>query len=168
MELGPTVDGTSDYAFPDCIRLIRLSVGTIPWARTSLESIEDAAANLGFIEYVTGGGVYAPTTDATGAELLRLYPTPSQDGLPILAETVGKPPAYDTGSLSDTTVFPDDFDRAQVDYARAIYFGSVEDNAALRSYYMDRADENALELRRERTGRMGSGPRRIPIIGVTG
>lgn len=71
-------------------------------------------------------------------------------------------------NLSATSVFPDDFDRVQIDYARAIYFGGIEDNAALRQYYMDRADEGALELRRLRIGRLSSGPRRATIIGVTG
>lgn len=99
---------------------------------------------------------------------MRFYPTPDRAGLPITAETVGKPPAFTTSNLNALTVFPDDADRALIDYARGIYFGGVEDNAALRSYYMDRFDETALELRRLRIGRLGRGPRRIPIVGVTG
>lgn len=126
------------------------------------------AAGLGFIEYPTGGGVYAPVSDDTGAQQIRLYPTPDQDGLPILAETVGKPASFSVDTLAATTVYPDDFDRALIDYAAAIYYGTVEDNAALRSYNMDRFDERALELRRLRIGRLGRGPRRIPIVGVTG
>jgi hypothetical protein len=140
----------------------------VPWTRTSLEAIEDTAAGLGFIEYPSGGGVFAPLTDSAGAQKMRLYPTPDRAGLSIAAETVGKPPAFTTSALTAATVFPDDADRALIDYARAIYFGSVEDNAALRSYYMDRFDEQALELRRLRIGRLGRGPRRIPIVGVTG
>lgn len=156
----------ADYAFPDCIRLIRLTVGGVPWTRTSLEAVEDVAAGLGFIEYPSGGGVYAPVTDSAGAQKIRLYPVPSQSGLPIQAETVGTPPTLTADD--DPTVYPDDADRALLDYAAAIYYGTVEDNAALRSYNMDRFDEKALELRRLRIGRLGRGPRRIPIVGVTG
>ena len=167
VSIGPTVIGQSDYAFPDSIRLLRLRVNGIPWTRTSLEQIEDTVAGLGLIEYVSGSGVYAPVTDAAGALSIRLYPTPTTAGQTIAAEVIGKPPAFSTSAETATTVFPDDADRALLDYVCSIYFGSVEDNPAMRSYYMDRFDEKALELRRLRIGRLGRGPRRIPIIGVT-
>lgn len=166
IEVDTTVSGTGTYDFPTSTdRLLRLYVDDVPWSRLDLDTIKLADIGQASIAYATNAGVFAPTEDDASQEQVRLYPTPTTTGLSITAQVVVDPPTLD--SDADTTVFPSPrFDRALVDYVAAVAYAGLEDNSEESQIRMAKFEEKAVELRRLRIGRVGRGPRRIPVVGV--
>ncbi len=137
----------------------------VEWERLDRRAIDDRYAGFGGISYPSGAGVFAPVSDDTGADVIRLYPAPAQAGLTILAITVGNPPTMDTDD--DVTVFPDEYDRAILHHAASVTFDTVEDNPEMGEFHRQRFEDLALELKRLRTGRTGRGSRLVRIPGRT-
>lgn len=160
VELGPGVDDTATYAIPSNVyRVLNLDVNGYRYNPSHREEINRLTNGTSWFGYGVTGAWWI-SYDDSGTQTVGVYPTPST-GDTLSALCVLRPdPLEDAG---DEPLLPPEFHRTIADFAAAIAFGTVEDNADLRSYHIERVDQKIAELRRLRfsTGRqtMFLGPR---------
>ena len=152
VELGPGVDDTATYAIPSNVyRVLNLDVNGYRYKGSNREEINRVTLGNSWLAWGTEGLWYNSYSD-TGTQLVGVYPTPAT-GDTLSALCVLRPdPLTDP---DDVPLLPPEFHRTIADFAAAIAFGTVEDNADLRSYHIERVDQKVAELRRLRfsTGR---------------
>lgn len=146
IELGPTVAEERRYDTPDDVaRILEVAVDGREYSASDRNEIArlDTDSTVALLRGVNG--LWWNSYSASAAKQVGIYPTPDA-GSSISALCILRPPILSADE--DVPVVPEEYRNAIIDYVAAIYYGNVEDNADLRSFYQDTFDRKVAELRR--------------------
>lgn len=176
LDIGPTAAGVSSYALPAEVQEIReLLVGAVnapalgvPYGVGLERDLAQGALGylwLGGLYQAVGGGIFTRDESGAGADLVALYPTPTEAGQPIVIRAVCRPPHLVDGGR---VVTPPEFDDALVAGAIATGLERLEARPDLASAAEARFSQACGELLGEVERRYrGSGPAEIRVAGYT-
>lgn len=163
--LGNTVSGTSRYALPDDVVDLRgLKVGTLVYdvvGQQDLWSLQDSARDAAL---EGPGGVFAQAFSDTGVAYVELYPVPETSGEAITGLQALEPAAMAYGTAV-APIVPSDLRPYLMHGARADLFLEIDERPDLADAHEARYQEGVLKLKRRRLSRIGSGPRRMSVLG---
>lgn len=165
IELGPTVVNQATYTIPDTVVEIRaLRLGTK--SESLRVNVEGMWALIDTIAFLSGPETtaYAPAFDASGAQAVQIYPTPTTAGTSITALVVALPTAL-TAAPDTTPVIPIDFHECIVSGAIGMGYQRTDARADLAASYVAEFEAAIDRLKRRSTARVGQGPVRFPVSG---
>lgn len=165
VSLGSTVVDQSDYTLATTVAAVKsITVDGVPWRDTGLRQV-DGLVSGGQWELWSwsGEGVYAYEQDQDGHRL-RLYPTPDEAGLAIVARVVQRPADL---TLTDTPNIPEEFFRSLREGVAATFFAEDSEQLAVADRNEARFDAACLELKQMTLrARRSSGPAQMGLRGV--
>lgn len=159
VDLGFTVVDQEAYGLPEnVVKLKGLSVSGVPY---------QAVDALTIWQYKVNGlpwrvdGVYAERYSEDGKiKSVSLLPIPDEASLAIGGLSVITPEDLEP---ADSLPFPPEYRRGPLDYAKGIAYEDVDENPESGTYFTDRANALADDLRLHAQSRTGSGPYMIPV-----
>jgi hypothetical protein len=159
INLGPTVVDQELYATPEnVVKLIGLRVNGVVYTATDARALWDYKQQ-GLPSRIDG--VYAERFNEDGKiKSFSLLPIPDTADLAIEGLAVITPADL---SGDDQLPFPEEYNRGLLEYAKGIAYEDVDENPESGSYFIQRADARADDLRLEAQSRTGRGPYRIPV-----
>lgn len=162
VDLGATVADQGTYTLPaHVVELERLQVGDSPlYARTSAGKYWDLLA--GYLAVPDGlTGMYAPYFNEDGTtKQISIFPTPTAAAAIVGLASIT--PAADL-SGTDPIPFPEEDWRGALHAATALAYETIEENVEQATYFWERFDAAAEELRRKVNSRVGGGVTRFPV-----
>jgi hypothetical protein len=165
VEIGPSVAGQPIYELPPkVVQVEQLYVGEAPWTELDMLTLREVALGRRMLRSRWGDGIYAEEASEDGlTKILRLFPTPEADG--VLLQAWG---AITPGELSGEMLlpFPAEFNRAIVDFAKAIGYEDIDENPQSGTYFLERANGRADELGERAKAKMRTNPRQARLASL--
>jgi hypothetical protein len=159
ISLGNTVAGQSVYNLPSgTLKVDGLKVGSSVYSRVSegdLWDLDDSAQ-------LNGSSVFAPSSDASGAQTVEIYPTPDTSGQPIVARGASLPADLVFGGGASPSI-PADLHSGLIDGAISIGMLRQDERPDQAGVYESRFQETIVKLRARRIGLLG-GATRIAVV----
>lgn len=162
--LGNTVAGQSDYNLPatvEDITYVLLGADTVPYMRASTKQMLGLRNGTMFIDNPSEApGAFAPYADATGVLKVRIYPTPTVSGTPILAWSAidAADTAYGTAAALQV---PRKVHIELLDGCIAACYEQIESRWDLAQPHEQKYADGVEKLRRFKNARLGSGTTQI-------
>lgn len=159
LDLGTTVAEQEAYELPaNVVKLKGLQVGEVAYVATDL---------LTLWQYKQQGlprrvdGAYAERYSDDGKiRSFSIYPLPEEDGLALGGLAVLTPEDLEK---ADPMPFPPEFRRGPLDWSKGIAYEDIDENPESGTYFIERAENLAEQLRIHANSRTGSGPYQIPV-----
>jgi hypothetical protein len=164
LELGPTIASQEEYNLPgNVVKLLRVAVAGYPFERHDLQTLWDLKLGRLGLARPNEGGVFAERFGEDGIEKkFSLWLPPTDAGQPITGLAAITP---DDLKPADVLPFPPEYRRGPLDFAKGIAYEEIDENPQSGSYFLDRANARALELRGLTNSRTGAGPVKARVAG---
>lgn len=161
ISLPVTVAAQSDYALDDAVQeLAYVFIGTNTDPYIYAGPLEMRQLMAGTARLAGGAaGAFSPAYSGAGANLLRFYPAPTANGLPITG--LASEPPVDLVGDGDVPIVPADFHKPIVDGAIGVGLERDAERLQEASYFTASFESSIDKLRKRRLGRIGGGPTQI-------
>lgn len=163
VSLGVTVVGQAVYELPDNVcRAQDLYVDGVPYSLTDPRTLQEVV--IGNRQVFGVGGVFAEEASEDGkTKELKIWPVPEAAGIPLqIWGAVMPAPMEDT----DVLPFGVEYNRGIVDFAKGIAYEDVDENAQSGTYFIERANGRAEELKEADKKRLGRNPRKARLASL--
>lgn len=163
LDLGPTIDGQEQYVLPNnVVKLRGIAVAGQRYARTELLTLWEWKVQ-GYLP-ADAVGAYAERFSEDGkVKTFSLLPIP--DGALPISGLAAITPADDL-SGDDVLPFPEEYNRAVLNFAKGIAYEDLDENPQSATYFIERLEKEGAELKLKGYARTGAGPTRLPVAGL--
>ena len=163
--LGAVTGGVGTYTVPaEVVEILEVRLGGVVYGHA--RHVDPAEGAQGYVWLGGAGGIAGREDTSAGAQVLRLYPTPTASGAVLEIYAVCRPPDLAEGSDS-TLVIPGEYCDALVAGAIATAYLRLENRPDLASPHETVFNDGCGELTQQSNRRFrGTGPAQIRVAGI--